>query len=70
MTIGSATSSHPISYTPSPPTSQTASVESNPSERENDGDRDDADAKVQNTSAKSPPAAVGKGLGQLVDISL
>ncbi len=71
MTIGNATSSNPISYTPRQATSQPVSTERNPSEREQDGDRDDTVAQnAQVAPAKPVPAAVGKGLGLLIDVSL
>lgn len=66
MNIGSATQSPPLSTA----MRQTTSMESNPSEREPDGDRDDTVAKLQVAPAKPLPAAVGKGLGLLVDVSL
>ena len=66
MNIGSATLSNP------PPTTlrQPSSQESKPSEREPDGDRDDTAINVQPAAAKPLPAAVGKGIGLLVDVSL
>ncbi|WP_026791869.1 hypothetical protein [Pleomorphomonas oryzae] len=66
MNIGSATQSNPISTALRP----AASVETKPSEREPDGDRDDKAMNLQPAAAKPLPAAVGKGLGLLVDVSV
>lgn len=66
MNIGSATLSNPISTA----MRQAASAETKPSEREPDGDRDDSLLKVQPVPAKQIPAAVGKGMGILVDVSV
>lgn len=66
MNIGSATQSTQISTA----MRQAASAESKPSEREPDRDRDDALLKVQPVPAKPIPAAVGKGMGLLVDVSV
>lgn len=65
MNIGSAT----LSSTMPTATRQAASMETKPAEREPDGDRDDSLLKVEPVPAKPIPAAVGKGLGLLVDVS-
>ncbi len=65
MNIGSATQSSQISTV----MRQTASAESKPYEREPDGDRDSL-LKVQPVPAKPIQAAVGKGMGLLVDVSV
>lgn len=66
MNIGSTTLSNAISTAPR----QVASPEIKPSEREPDVDRDDSLLKVQPVPARPIPAAVGKGMGLLVDISV
>ena len=66
MNIGSATQSTQISTA----MRQAASAENKPYEREPDGDRDDTLLKVQAVPAKPIPAAVGKGMGLLVDVSV
>lgn len=65
MNIGSAT----LSSTMPTALRQAATSEKNPAERENDGDSDNKLLKVQPAPAKPVPAAVGKGLGLLVDVS-
>lgn len=65
MNIGSATQSNPISTV----MHQAASMESKPSERESDSDRGDKLLGSQPVPAKPIPAAVGKGMGLLVDVS-
>jgi len=69
MNIGSATLSSPVTAM-RPTTQPPVNPELNPAERENDGDRDDSVLKIQPAQAKPVPAAVGKGIGLLVDISL
>lgn len=69
MDIGSATLSPQVTAARQS-MAQTASRQNTPAGREPDADRDDAALKVQPAPAKPVPAAVGKGLGLLVDISL
>lgn len=69
MNIGSATMSSPITAVRQA-SAQPVNPEMNPAEKENDGDRDDSVLKVQPAQTKPVPAAVGKGIGLLVDISL
>ncbi|MBS1164249.1 MAG: hypothetical protein H6R00_274 [Proteobacteria bacterium] len=69
MNIGSATQSNPIPSPPRPIESRPANVESTSSEREPDRDRDDTVEKSQTTPQAPPRAAVGKGVGLLVDVS-
>lgn len=64
MNIGSATLSSTM-----PTAIRQAASEKNPIERENDGDSDDKLLKVEPVPAKPVPAAVGKGMGLLVDVS-
>lgn len=64
MNIGSATLSSTM-----PTAIRQAASENNPAERENDGDSDDKLLKVEPVPAKPVPAAVGKGMGLLVDVS-
>lgn len=66
MNIGSATQSNPISAVERP----TLGLENKPSEREPDHDRDDKGMNLQPAAAKPLPAAVGKGVGLLVDVSV
>lgn len=65
MNIGSSTQSNPISTV----MHQAVGTESKPYEREPDGDRDSL-LKVQPVASKTPQAAVGKGVGLLIDISV
>lgn len=69
MNIGSATMSSPITAVRQASV-QPVNPEMNPAEKENDRDSDDTPLKVQPAQAKPVPAAVGKGIGLLVDISL
>jgi len=69
MNIGSATQSNPTTPPLRPTESQPAKLERTSSEREPGRDRDDTAAKVEPAPAKPLPAAVGKGLGLLVDVS-
>ena len=66
MNIGSTSFSNPIATA----VRQPASVENKPSEREPDRDRDEKVTDLQPAAAKPLPAAVGKGLGLLVDVSV
>jgi hypothetical protein len=68
MNIGSATMSSPINAVRQA-AQQPVNPEMNPAEREQDSDRDDSVLNVQPAQAKPVPAAVGKGIGLLVDIS-
>lgn len=66
MNIGSAT----LSNTMPAAVRQAASLENKPSEREPDRDRDDKLLESQPVPAKPVQAAVGKGMGLLVDVSV
>lgn len=69
MNIGSATQSNSVTPPVRQPERPAADLESTRSEREPDNDRDDKAATNQTAPAKPPKAAVGKGLGLLVDVS-
>ena len=66
MNIGSATQSTQISTA----MRQTAMPETKPPQQEANGSRDSSLLKVQPVPAKPIPAAVGKGMGLLVDVSV